>query len=324
MVACQFLSATMFSCKFCDFQDSRLSKKLKHAMIHWNITSVFHCDFNGCERTCQNETGLRSHLLRDNRYQVKIHGLHSVPSTQAVPALTCSVNIRQKQCNTYLELKRHLKEHLEKGVQVPCPFRPTCDSIFKNEVTFKSHLSKKHRIFRVNITACDEASQTLENDAGLPQHGAQGSLGSEESLYRSHEDASDVDMEVDFDLNRNDLEMSLALFFLKLEAVNHVPATTVQSIVEELKVINDLLVKANQKKLTEILRSHDLSNETIAEINNSVALNESLSPCLENLSSVYLRKEYYKRNLQFVEPKEYSFLKEDGTASKENFLCACG
>ena len=63
--------------------------------------------------------------------------------------LICDIPLCSQICKGYRELLKHLKQHIQDGVTVKCPFEKCCKS-FKLKSSFSSHVSRCHEYNNVH------------------------------------------------------------------------------------------------------------------------------------------------------------------------------
>ncbi|XP_038062996.1 uncharacterized protein LOC119733676 [Patiria miniata] len=98
---------------------------------------------------------------------------------------------------------------------------------------------------------------------------------------------------------------NLALFYLRLQTKYHVPASTIQIVIDELNSINKIHVHRRQfmkSKLASVGLDSDLISQILSDVESqdlfSVAHQKTTGP----LRSDFSRKEFYKSNMSFIEP----------------------
>jgi len=256
----------MFSCQICGQQSATSVAYVRHIRIHSNIPNlVLQCCMPNCQRTFKKCAGLKGHIF------VKQRSIRLVD-------LTCHVSSCRAKCDSLTEFYSHLKVHIKEGQTIACPFKQ-CDKTFTVISTFTSHLSRKHkRSEEVNLT-----------DSVIGLAGVSGSSGP-----HGHGDSDlQCDVEIDAADNADHLEFSpeniedslflrnLALFYLKLQAKLLLPASTIQTIIEDMQSIDDLSQSQLFSKLDEKLRQmiqlgliDDLRAEDLFRTHNTHALKQ--------------------------------------------------
>jgi Zinc finger, C2H2 type len=105
----------------------------------------------------------------------------------ATAKLRCSLTPCKEQFSDLSHLIKHLKQHLDNGLSVTCPYK-NCGKLFKVKSLFSAHLSRKHNkwtisdladvrevcvvsVFEVDVEQ-DDAEASVANyhgDAGEPE-----------------------------------------------------------------------------------------------------------------------------------------------------------
>ncbi|XP_055959220.1 uncharacterized protein LOC126831692 [Patella vulgata] len=184
----------------------------------------------------------------------------------------CSVAGCQEASDSPPSLIAHLKTHLVKGDQICCPISP-CKSLFKIKSSFSSHLTRKHHNWTKdsfnrqsvddNITSDSEYSAVDNYQLDdVDQEGSVDNIDIDE--YDTIADENDEDISVeDYESN---FMTSFALFYLKLQAKQLIPQSTIQFIVEEIGNLYSLGWKYMRKMLKRKLVDQGLSNDVAEQI----------------------------------------------------------
>ena len=113
----------MFYCRFCVYQTALLKDHLKHHNQHRNITNLLQCGYNKCKRSFRVEISLRSHVSRVHYYEKPAKQNVQVDTiANSRGKFVCNIIVCKKQFEYYSNLIKHLKTHIERGVNVQCPF----------------------------------------------------------------------------------------------------------------------------------------------------------------------------------------------------------
>ena len=119
----------IYKCRLCSYSGASSSGCVEHVQIHRSTTNfVFHCGQPNCPRTFRKLESFKSHVYRDHSKQKK--GDSSRPLHHSEINLSCQVKLCRFTCNEYSNFMSHLKEHIEKGENVCCPFKH-CFSEFR-------------------------------------------------------------------------------------------------------------------------------------------------------------------------------------------------
>jgi len=92
------------------------------------------------------------------------------------------------------------------------------------------------------------------------------------------------------------LTKSCALFFLKSEGLHNLPYFTVQKVVDEMKEINEQSKANLSKTLSRVLDENNVESNKASKIIQEVTKDNSYSFYQPLLSSVYMRKKYYREH----------------------------
>lgn len=213
----------------------------------------FPCPRDACLRRLSTYSSLVSHLTRDHSKQAARRRYRNVDII-----LQCDIIFCKQVCDDTKAMLKHLKEHLDVGATILCPFI-NCNSSFTKKSTFTSHLSRNHKS---NVT--DNIPAEL--------------LARENNLDNPEDDANEY---VEFDVDTLDeLEVlqetdniedlfvqNLLLFYLQLESKYLLPSSTVQHIVEEFHDIHCLgQTVMFQKLLSKLNEELDIPEQTAKEL----------------------------------------------------------
>lgn len=141
--------------------------------------------------------------------------------------LTCHVSTCHAKSDSLTEFYSHLKVHIKEGRTIVCPFKQ-CDKTFTVVSTFTSYLSRKHKR--------SEEGNLMDSIISLA--GASGSSGPRGDTDSQCYVGIDADNADHLEFSPENIEDSLflrnlALFYLKLQAKLLLPASTIQTIIED-------------------------------------------------------------------------------------------
>jgi hypothetical protein len=250
--------------------------------LHRNLPcKQYPCCVAACQNVFSTYFGLKSHVRR-------IHFTSSVNIRKYKPLcaqLSCKVFSCGKTLRSMNDFIAHLKSHLQdgSGTQVLCPYEG-CDKIFRIKSSFTSHLSRKHRDSSVSAPAVSVTSEPM--------------CIADEEMISTESDIMNAS-------EQNEFFYSIALFYLKLQAKFLLPATTIQSIINEFQTVHEIgqkhVVGLLKKKLLALDVSADVVDQVLGEFNRI----DILKQCNEGiLRSDASRKSFYKSNFCYVEPVE--------------------
>lgn len=213
--------AKMLTCHFCSKTLETLRGYVLHCKVHRNEPHpFFKCVGTDCKRTFCTYAAFKGHF-----YRVHNAPEPSITAGAVVTDFKCSISLCECKFNTVKELISHLKNHITEGRTVPCPITG-CENAFTVKSSFTAHMSRKHRKCSVDsisdkyrehpsaVSACEDAPQ-------------------------SSNDATANESELPQDFNETFLR-NVCLFYLKLQGQLLLPASTIQTIVEEMQNIHEL------------------------------------------------------------------------------------
>ncbi|XP_065673383.1 uncharacterized protein LOC136090537 isoform X1 [Hydra vulgaris] len=275
----------MLFCRFCEFVTSSLTNYVQHNTLH-SCAYDIPCGVEGCKWKFRTLGGFTTHMYRfhDQTNNGKLLSkFENIEMTGVCSVLTCKIEL------PFHKLLAHLKSHAKNRVLVTCPYEG-CKQQYKVRSSFTAHLSRYHWIDRQlgYFNQIIPASEIISNPNDHPFIN--------ENIDR-------------IEFHTNDVIHNIALFFLILLCQYHIPLTTVQYIAEEIFNLNTI----NQHQ-TEYILMKDLSSsipdkelhDAMHQVRNRDAIAIELSKEKGLLRLAYIRKEYFKKNLNFVEPLEIS------------------
>ncbi|XP_034237337.1 uncharacterized protein LOC117642850 [Thrips palmi] len=288
-------------CRFCTSQFSNVSAYFSHLKLHRHITAIFPCCITSCRDVFKSEINLRTHLYRHHSLDVRLskdNPNRSQLVSNAFGKFECTLLVCKKELDSFKELSKHLKGHMNSGATTPCPF-PDCNRVFKCSNNFGVHVSRSHRagtLSRVvpdvpdvpdvvpdvveavlNVDNCDSLDDLPIVDGPLPPVAE---LVDEGKLLLDN----------------------LAQFFMKLEFQYLLPASTVLYIAKELQTLHEDTFNAISDKLRKKLSRENISPETTEMIVNEVF--DVHRKHLKALRTEYTRNKYYLDNFLYVNPRK--------------------
>jgi hypothetical protein len=280
-------------CILCTFVTKSLKVYVDHYQLHRSVANFnYPCGLPGCSRRFQKYAAFRSHMYRDHR--------GGGPARLGELNLACQISFCAFTCNSLSDFMLHLKKHLTENVAVACPFNK-CNKTFTVKSSFTSHISRIHREPSAS-DLCDKVTKPVE----IPLEDV--SLVSAVNVDLMN---YDTDMEIDDCsvscpvTDTSQLMRSLALFYLKLQAKLLLPASTIQSIVDEMETYHTLGLSVGLKNMSEKLASLNLPETFVKDIISDMLNNNPFKMCTAGeLRSHQTRQTFYKRNFKFVSPKE--------------------
>jgi len=276
----------MITCRFCSKTLQTLKGYVLHSRVHRNEPQCFFkCVGTNCKRTFCTYASFKAHFYR----------IHNVPAATAraiVTDLKCAISLCARQFQTVKELISHLKDHIVEGRPVLCPVTG-CTNTFTVKSSFTAHMSRKHRACSV------DSISDMYREAISP--------------CSAHEDASqspnDATTNESTDLTQHFNETYLrnvCLFYLKLQGQLLLPASTIQTIVEEMQNVHELGQDYILSKLRSLLKDDmSLTDDAIAKICDCVKDSDLFSVCHQGpLRTTYSRAQTFKKMFKYIEPKK--------------------
>ncbi|KAJ8669101.1 hypothetical protein QAD02_000360 [Eretmocerus hayati] len=298
----------MYHCRLCSFRTPAFNSHLKHHLVHRNICSLYHCGFNGCEKLFQNEANLRRHVQVGHEQQIKIENPCTVSCASERGKFLCTLEICQKECDTFSSLIKHLKSHLRGKEEISCPFRDRKGK-YTILTSFTSHLTKKHRR---DYKRLEKNHQRLGDETNIPTvnetlaQSPDTSCSSHEPIDSSHFNLQSSEQENSEKCDEEDLPLwylqNLAHFYLKLETELLLPISTIQKIISEICVLLQESQDIIKKKLSSKLVHEGIVPERVNEIIQEIFEDDLFIKSHEILRSDHMRKKFYKSKLDHVEP----------------------
>lgn len=285
----------MHSCCVCGESVQSLKAYVIHCKLHRNEPRcIFNCVENDCKQVFSGYAALKSHFYRHHSAAASVAPDHAM----ALAILKCTVALCERQCDGVRELVAHLKEHIAEGRPVNCPVRGCKTSLFTVKSSFTSHMSRKHRHCSVNVIC----GQFRDTNSERPST-------NEQNIHTVHETGSVSDAAEDTfgDLsNFSDLYLrNVCLFYIKLQRQLLIPASTIQTIVEEIQNIHEMGHTYTLNRLNLLLKDLSVSDEEIVKICDTVKDSDLFSACHTGpMRTAYSRAQCFKEIFKYVEPKK--------------------
>ena len=288
----------MFQCPLCDYSTLSITSYSKHYRIHRNVHNFrFPCGVLNCSQTFLTYSVFNSHVSRNHsRYRRE----HSSRHDSLVLSVKCRVGNCEQQCSDMSSVIKHMKSHIDSGIQATCPFVP-CSKSFTKKSSFTSHVSRYHKNTPIQT---NQDNQDVQNDFR------------NETISESGRSDNIVDLEPsdefqnimqDTSVSQQDFSNNFALFCLKLQAELLIPQSTVQCIVEELESMHEVVSESCILRLKNKLQDEGLSENSVSAVTDymrySYEWGNVLSKESGTLRSVHLRKAYYQTHMNNVSPE---------------------
>ncbi|XP_035982662.1 uncharacterized protein LOC118557207 [Fundulus heteroclitus] len=280
----------MFSCSFCSKTLQTLRGYVLHCKIHRNEPHpFFKCVGTDCKRTFCTYAAFKGHF-----YRVHNTPAPSVTAVAAFTHFTCALPLCDCEFHTVKELISHLKKHIEEGRPVACPVKG-CQNTFTVKSSFTAHMSRKHRTCAVDSVS-DMYMQNVSQPSAASVH--------EDTPQSSNDAITNESSELPQDFSETFLR-NVCLFYLKLQGQLLLPASTIQTIVEEMQNVHDLGQDYTLSKLRSLLKNDmSLNDDAIAKICDCVKDSDLFSACHHGpLRTTYSRAQTFKKMFKYIEPK---------------------
>lgn len=279
-----------WQCKICGFRATTRGDLLQHYRLHhrtFEVGNSVPCLDYDCPCSFKTLSALRTHLSR-------YHAEDEANRPGVVLTFTCV--ICSAKYPTEKEYFQHLGNHLRSHETVECVF---VGCTFKTNIygTFFTHKSRKHNPhsledFKPDVTG---EHQPLPSET---DH-----LVSDDS---DHENTS-VNPPVDIS---NEIHQRIGSLLLKLESVHNVSGKCIDDLVEELHFIYTASAPIIRQLVDASLKKHNcaVEEDIVTELVEELCKSHPTSKALGvdgPFGSVYKRRQYFKKQLEFVEPVEY-------------------
>lgn len=306
-----------FNCALCGFKAKTAEEHVHHQNVHAGLFNFkFVCPFPLCHHSYSTFKSVSAHLSQ-----------HSTPRHQLLgEADNFTCDYCEKNVSTRRDYCKHLKKHLEVGLEVHCPLMP-CDKAFTSSSAFSVHLSRYHPGWLKDFN-----SPALQTSSGAgcvdPHH----QIITEPPLECVHEDefydamdyaddGSDTTSTSSMELNddghwyHDQIITYIAHFYAMLEGKFLVPYSTVDALAAKLSFISEVLQNKLRADLKKILSTAGLPETDITRIIQGVLSSDPLYNSHHNnaagdcLLTFDRRQTFYKKNFKYIEPVEINLKK---------------
>lgn len=292
----------IWKCKYCSVSYDKRALLFKHYRLKhgsYTRTEPFPCLHDDCLCTFKSMNALKVHLTRHHS-----KSLVKQPSVCAPDKFCCLSCGFAETCSETEYMKHLYNAHLKVKHQVSCPYKG-CN--FNSNVygTFKTHKSRFHkeqdwRCFKSEIIGSCGDDDDDENDL-IQENMSDVSV----DLDELGEEGSTVDA---CDL-AHDLEHNFACLLLKLQAVLHVPESTVQEMVQRLCELDKMSEPLMCNRVRDVLKKYyaDIDETIVKEVTSAVSESNILRFCAKDgpLGTSKRRAAYVRREFAQVSPIEY-------------------
>lgn len=287
----------LWKCKYCSFSCEKRAQLFKHYRLKHGTyarTEPIPCLHDECLCTFKSFNALNVHLS----------SIHAKTSAQQ-PAVKCRLSCQSCgfiACCSESDFFSHLHSaHLKVHHKIRCPFK---DCNFESSVysTFKAHKSKMHgqqnwTMFKSEIIGGYIQSQ--EEDVEQEQMSDADDHVEDSEVTSGH---ALVDLE-------QQLEHNVASLLLKMQAVLHIPESSVQEVIQQLFQIDELSKPILQNRVRAVLKKHytDIDESVVKEIINVVSESSMAAHFSQGgpLGTAKKREAYVRREFPMVNPIQY-------------------
>lgn len=290
-------------CQKCALHYPRHPEYLAHIqLVHKHEKYTYPCPYTHCKARHPSYNALRLHLTR---YHTKLLDISKIPTHNLHnnTAFICTRTMCAQEFETQKELEEHIRDHLRKGDTITCPFSP-CTAEYKVLKTFNVHKCRVHRkvILQPQIVTHDNNSAQFSD-----------------SEYQQNDENMEIDDEVYFNLNTEDLSkqftLHLAKFFLKLEAEKLVPLNTIQIVSEELSILveyyHNILIKMVRAEIKKInfseMENLEIINQIVSILDENNILYNALcrqNNNLDNFNTIHSRNKIIDKYFPILYPNK--------------------
>lgn len=283
---------SQFACPLCNHVSRSVRSYVNHSLLHSNeYRRIIKCPIVRCKRKLSSYTGLKAHMYRDHQERTSKSDAKFLTLSPYMK-LQCKTLLCKKDCDGIKDLLKHLREHINDGTRVECPFNQ-CSKMFSKTTTFKSHISRYHKY---------QASKDLPTEMFHSSNPDRMSLEVPSTSNETYdtEGASDEEIQTTDEL----FLKNLALFYLKLTSKYLLPASVIQCIVDQFQNIHSLGFSYCLQNLTTSLMQLNIPEPKIEEILNGIKNSDIFSKCNSGpLRSNYSRNKFFKDKFNYVNPK---------------------
>ena len=304
----------MYHCKLCSYKSKAFVDFTCHMKLHSNVPNhPFTCGVPNCTRSFRKFSAFSSHIYRDHRSKQIVE--------QNRAALTCQVEDCKKTFADRKSLIHHLRGHIREGRKITCPFRG-CYKVFGVLNSFSVHVSRLHKessFKHVDETREQTVHQEQFDDASvLLRQSSMSAVENENEIGACSESADDPSMPLcppstsgmeneeigafNESVNEDLFLKSLSLFYLKLQTKLVLPASVIQTIVEEVQQVHDEALSHLFSKLKEKLSVVGLPDNAISFVIDELQKHDLFRKGNHVLRSDQRRKSVFKKSFKYVEP----------------------
>lgn len=265
-----------------------LDKYNSHLTKHKNVNNFKY----GCPLCFIKYTNFKSYRSHITRYHNPVKE-EIVANNQIFICLSCPV-----ESKNVTDYKIHLTDHLSQNTQITCNIN-NCQSLYSKISSFNSHFYRNHT--QANIID-DTTILEIENNVNHDMNNSYNECLYSQDVETPHDNDSSLSEVID---HNADFRIQITSFILKMESKLLIPKSAIQVI---LSTILDLIDTNNKHQIAQMLTSiHQLEPKIPFPITDveDIMSNNLFDVFLGehgDLSTQYLRKKYFKNNINYVEP----------------------
>ncbi|CAB4006554.1 Hypothetical predicted protein [Paramuricea clavata] len=232
----------------------------------------------------------------------RVEKFRSFDISDNITVVQCPFSFCAKISQNLKDFLQHLKAHIVQGNEVLYPFEG-CSLTFRVKSSFSSHLTRNHKACSNRRVHSDLLIHESEPDTHNQNFNQEIDI-DEVTLNNLHIDNSEQENEVEENLSELLLK-NLALFYLKLTAKHHMPATTVQMVICEIQAMHGLSRNCMKQHIEKKMKEKLISDTDINDITEEFSANDIFDTVHADkgpLSTEYRRKQFYKENFSYVNP----------------------
>ncbi|XP_065683520.1 uncharacterized protein LOC124813803 [Hydra vulgaris] len=290
------------ACNHCGKKMKSLLSYMTHYQSHRNLANIqFPCCIKNCRIIFKTYSTFKLHIRKAHNTII----MENKPITEInkiFQSFKCDIALCKKICAGLSQFILHLKLHLDSLDTVHCPYM-NCKSSYTNRNSFASHISRKHKqwdpsfIMPVHIVHSLNSSY-LNNDKDFSTLEQESFTCGSLEHYENEEFLDGID-----DISYEKYLKDQALFFLKLQVKNIIPASCIQSIFDELMVANHSSSLLSVQSLSSAMsnQSSDICENVLAEFSKS---EHTKINSLYTLSTNKKRKAYFHKHMSYISPRE--------------------
>lgn len=293
----------MITCVFCKKKLDTLRGYVLHCIVHRNEPRcLFKCVGANCSQTFTTYSAFKGHFYR-------VHNAPQAAPIAVVADLKCAVSLCARRFHTVKELVSHLNDHIGEGRSVSCPVSG-CKHVFTKKSSFTSHMCRKHK-------AC--SPDNIDNMYRETRPQPPDVIASTDDSENAHEAMPTASAASDMPENDSQSYVrNMCLFYLKLQGQLLIPASTIQTIVEEMQNVHELGQAYTITRVSSFLKNDmSLSDEAVSKICDCIKESDLFSACHQGqLRTTYSRNQTFKKKFNYTEPQKVALGMDENMTQK--------